>query len=206
MKNFNPYSRTASFYRYFFLKKDLPNSLCDYSWGLLIASISFPFVWVAMLFNRIKNKIYFDVKEKRYRLADFGVIPTVVGFVFTLLLFLVGIISLGIFEGIYGIKFIDKMGGINCLLLSYITGIGSVIVAVISYFTINGIINLFSRFKKELTPEEKEIKQATYIEKLTIKEKANQNQPNYFKILWLGFKAFKEKNCPLITWDYEKNK
>ena len=54
----------ASFYRYFYGTGDLPKDGCNYFWLTCLAIICTPFVWPAIVLNRLNNKIQLREDEK----------------------------------------------------------------------------------------------------------------------------------------------
>lgn len=209
----NPHTKLASFYRYFYMTEKLPNNLCTYFWGLMLAFILTPLTWLAMLHNRIYNPI----KKKTYTYEDkttyyydtpYKPVATAFGLGFTLLAFCIGAVTLISFGKLTGIDTRNFIGSSSVIL-------GCIKIYAIGLLTVFGTIALFYLLMAiwRLIPK-KEPKKETdeeYYARRKAENKAEmerriykENNPTIFTLAWKWLVAFKEKNCPIITWDYTK--
>lgn len=210
----NPHSRLAFLYRYTYLK-EVPTDGCDYFWKLLLAFFLFPLIWPAILFNHINERIWYDDFQKKYHtgLADSNIFGLFYNFIILIFGALV-IISLE------SLKVIPMNGwvtrGDSLLILFYNVGkvyfFGLFLMVTIYYVAksfvkfvvyIDALIpkkpretNLEIRLRKIREAEEKKQK---------IQAKLN-SKPSIFKLLRLRYKAYKDKNCPVLKWDYNNFK
>ncbi len=227
MNDFNPHSRLASFYRYFYLVTDLPNNLCTYFWKLLFAFIWFPLVWPAMLINYLNKKIVLEYNthneydknwrilstEKRCRyLKRHNALENGNGALLTLLILFIGVftcyyITFNCSAIFFNIDIFKSIGVICGALIIYGTGL-LVVFTAIAYFVIGiDIVRLFSKVKKVLTQEELDALQAkkdAEHEAMCERDRYRAANPNFIILTWRWIVAFKERNCPLITWEYNK--
>lgn len=225
--NLNPQSRLATFYRYFYLTNTLPNNLCAYFWALFFAFIFLPFVWIAVIINYKQNKIkrYKDSKYifknnvvvdnisfYRYLVSN-DAMKTMSGFFLTLLAMIIGAT---VYAGVLQLNpvVVNNMGLFKALTFLYLVGILSVLSIILIILIIIGLFKIINTLiysiKKEPTLEqklEKERKTMEYEEKRREKErekeKYREDNPNFLAIAWRWVVAFKEKNCPLLEWNYE---
>lgn len=239
MKNlntFNPHSSLASFYRYFYLVETTPNNLCDYFWKLLIALICFPFVWPAMAINRYNKVVWFDTAlyniweydevaghnicrgEKplnRYRIRVSQSHTTAIGALYSLVFFIAGIFSSGVLYKFFHIDLLTNGNpnvSFHLLYMLYITGVICIFSSIGLFFIIVAVCRFLSKFKKQLSQEEKEAlylaNEKRYVERskrCQERRARRQANPNFIILLFRWFKAIKEKNCPIIEWDYDNN-
>lgn len=228
----NPHSKLALFYRYFYLRTNLPKSLCDYSWSLVLAIICFPFVWSAMLVNHYKNAIslstnwvwktsdYVDeqgythkntarkVEETKY-FVDFNPLPTFVGVIISFGLIILGFIVSALGVTVFGlISLMPPNPNWMIAFQFYFMGIFACISGIVLFFIFGFLIRLLPK-KKPLTyaeQEAKELKDQEYFNAMSEKRAKTylyrQANPRITTLIWRGLVAFKDKNCPMITWDY----
>lgn len=223
MNKLNPHGYLASFYRYFYLTDKLPNNLCNYCWSLLIAFLTFPFVWMAVLMNRMSNKIKFntekynhyengefvDVRPRNRYEVGFNPIQTAYGLLFTFATVMLGAF---VFIKLLGNQPAQHQGMgyfIKGLFVVYAVGVATIISCVLLYFVYLFIYKFFIKLKKKPTTEEiiardlrAEEKRKKYWEKVHYREK----NPNFIVLFWRYIVALKEKNCPIIEWDYNKKR
>ena len=207
----NPHSKLASLYRYFYMEETLPNNLCNYFWGLFFAIICLPFTWLAILHNRVYNPITkhenkYANKTLHYYTTPFKPLPTALGLIFTVFTFVIGAVTLIIFEKITGVNtraFINQstipIGVIKMYMIGILGIIGSI-----------GLFNVLIALLRLLPKKAPETEEEFYA-RLTKENQRNKermehkrNNPNIFTLAWRWLVAFKEKNCPLIEWDYTK--
>lgn len=211
----NPHSNLASFYRYFYMTENLPNNLCNYFWGLLFAFVCLPFVWTAMLLNRILTPIKlkeYDMGEgekKKYGYSKpYNPFTTGFGVIFTTMIIVIGMVTLRI---LLGKTFGHNGDGLNVfgtspyaiILYLYCVGLLTVLGGVVTFL----ILMFLWRLLPNKTPETDE----EFYAKLTAKSQIEKERierrrtnPSFLVLTWRWLVAFKEKNCPLITWDYTK--
>ena len=243
MNKLNPHSGLASFYRHFYVTTQLPNNLCNYFWGLMFAFIMFPFVWIAMAWNRFNNFIYFDTrletvfetytapdgyvgsisageKPKNVYAKKFDTVNTAFGLIFTLLAFLVGGLSFGMILRLSNFNIIEHVlgneKGYLPMFLIYLIGIATAITFILLFVLIVWMVTFVSKFipekKSKTTVDVLEDWDKEWRDSQAKREaKAarllrRQTNPNFFILTWRWMVAFKEKNCPIITWDYEQKK
>lgn len=209
----NPHSKLASFYRYFYMEENLPNNLCNYVWSLLFAFACTPLTWLAMLHNRIYNPIR---KEKRvnymgqlmyYYKTPYKPIQTGVGIIFSFLAFMIGAVTLKIFEHISKVEIIRPSEILLGCIKIYGVGILTVFTSIALFYGLMFLWRLIPKKKeKEETNEEfharMDARNKAEMERRIYKE----NNPSFLTLVWRWLVAFKEKNCPMITWDYTKEK
>jgi hypothetical protein len=230
MNNFNPHSRLASFYRYFYLTSSLPNNLCNYFWGLTLAVILLPFVWIALAINRYHNIIKFDTTQintwkydekgnstksgskplNEYRVYEWNRHSTSMGLLFTFFSIVIGfIVGAILFKGL-GVDLMPKEyvhGGFVCVTILYIIGLISGFSLFILGLLSISLVRLLSSFQKEKTQEEEEAENAKYIAKNEADAKKRlyrRNNPYFIVLAWRYLVALKEKRCPIITWNYDE--
>lgn len=208
----------ASFYRYFYLTGDMPNNFCNYFWLLVIAFICTPFTWPAQLYNWYNKKItlrnstkWREGVEISYTYYDVGYQPvqTVIGLILNLILCVLGMLYTGPFYKFMPVcrQFFDSIPGLLIIPALITSGlIGSFIL----YYFFIAIGTLIGKIFKVKSPETDE-EWAEYYEKQRLKKEANakrkeyrKNNPNFIKMIGIWFKAYKEKNCPIIEWDEVK--
>lgn len=233
MSKLNPHSNLASFYRYFYLRETLPNNLCNYFWGLVFAFSCFPFVWIAMLINRYKKIISYDEtpvnifeyyedekgcnkskiigtkKKDEYEVQRFSQTPTGYGFAFTFFAILIGVLTSGLsLKAGYDFSFMHSFSLPLFFVKLYLLGVFSAIIVIILFILIVELHVFLYSFKKELTLEElllREEKKTIKMNKRWEKERNREVNPNFLTLTWRWIVAFKEKNCPIITWDYDND-
>ena len=215
MNDLNPYSRLASFYRYFYITGSLPNNLCSYFWSLLFAFVTLPFVWTAVFINRFNKRIVFKTytygetgkyETRKYYDVDSDRVNTLYGLVFTFLAFLLGVITLGLTQKVTGINLdVLSFGFKNWIAMFYLYGIGIVtaFASVGLFFIVMALIRLIPT-PPELTDEEYYVMLKKRSQKQFEKMEYKRLNPSFLTLTGRWLVAFKEKNCPLITWDYEK--
>lgn len=204
MIKLNQHSKIASLYRYFYVTTKLPNSLCDYFWGVIFAFCCLPITWIPMVINKINGKIVYNKQRYEYEI-EYRPLPSIFGLLFSIGIIFIGGIGSGLFYGITGVDV--SPNNIFTLAIFYVYGIVMIILSVISYFIITSIIKFISLFKKELTEQEKEqIKNAKHAELLRKmeKEEIKNKKQNFLKITWIYLKSIKNNYCPLITWENRK--
>jgi hypothetical protein len=210
----NPHSRLASFYRYFYMTENLPNNLCNYFWGLMLAFVCLPFVWLAMLINYInhpiKRKEYQeDGKIIYYYDTPFEPCATGYGIIFTFINLIIGIATIELISKL-GISTATLTFGLtNIKLLFYIYGVGILAIAssIGLFFGYMALMRLIpDKKEKELTDEEYWAKRDAEDIKERERREYKLNNPSLITLAWRWLKAFKEKNCPMIDWDYSKQK
>lgn len=213
----NPYTALASFYRYFYSTAELPNNLCNYTWKLVFAIICLPFVWTQLLINILHKRIYESSKTewngKAYvKTTCFNVqydTSVVLGLLYTILYLFLGLIVFSILEKIgFDLNVLLPKGMVITILSRfYLVGVLLFGLCIGLFFLIINIARLVTKLKGVPTAEELALKKAkidAIFDKLIEREKYREQNPNIFKLIWRGIVAFKEKNCPIITWDYTK--
>lgn len=212
MNNLNPHSRLASFYRYFYLTGDLPNNLCNYFWGLIVAFVCFPFVWTSIFLNYLTDKICYLPTINRY-CVGYKPLPTPVGLVFNIFIFIIGCVGFKLLGFIFSqtIMFflLDHMFVVSALIFLYFLGLITILVVVVVFNIIVGLVRFATSFKKKLTEEELRLQEEKETQKYTeywANKRKKEANPNFLVLTWRWLVAFKEKNCPIITWDYDNNK
>jgi hypothetical protein len=209
-------SNLASLYRYFYLTTELPNNLCTFRQGLLIAMVCIPFVLPALLLNRyvyktFVQKTYFDEYDKEYTVYRKlnNEVPTFIG-----ILIYIGFLGLGgitirflWWVGILSTEFANEWPVYIQLLIILGFGLGTTFLSVISVLSIFEAWTKIKKIKEPKTQEEWDIfwkKQEEKDKANTLKRIKKEKNPGFWKILCTRIKAIKEKNCPIIEWDNYK--
>lgn len=210
----NPHTNLASFYRYFYMREQLPNNLCNYFWNLIFAFICLPFVWTAMLLNRILTPIKlkeYDMgegeKKKYYYSTPYDPIKTGYGIVFTFLLLIIGGVMLRLVYGktLEHGNVIDAFGtsAYARLLYVYCVGILTVLCGVTAFFILMFLWRMLPKKAPE-TDEEYEARRTAENQKDRERMERRRTNPSFIVLTWRWIVAFKEKNCPMLEWDYTK--
>lgn len=199
----NAHGSLAMFYRNFYHKTELPTNLCNYFWKIVVALICTPFVWPALVINKIwfpyKYGNEYMFKPDYYRCGE---LPTYNGFLANVVIFIMGML-------------VDKiLFSINFLYLgwhkTYVNGIVGWAFIIFMFLFVAYCASLFSKLfpKKVLTLEEREKKyRMEYEESENRKAKRKLKWENSFLFLIKKrFQAWKEKNCPIIEWDHNNKK
>jgi hypothetical protein len=207
----NPHSNLASFYRQVYLEDELPNNLCNYFWAIIFGIITLPFTWLILLFNYSKGYI------KKYQLENTDGItqyyyavhcqslPTRYGFMGTIAIWMLGaltVVFISILTGHQPKEFTNALTIPMLIISVYLIGIASLFTCIGLFMSAIAIWRLIPKKPvKEETEQERKMRE--FNEKLNA---VRQRDPNIFTLAWRWLVAFKEKNCPLITWDYSKEK
>lgn len=204
----NPHSNLASLYRYFYMTDKLPNNLCIYFWGLLLLFICLPFTWLAMIFNYFNNPIQrkeyksYDDNIIYYYTMSYKSIPTMIGFFFSFLTISVSICIIAFLAkcGISETYFVNRTNSAIFTLLSlYVYGLIFIFISICLFFGIIHLVRLLP--KKSLETNEEYL---TRLNKDLKRMEHKRNNPNFITLACRWLIAFKEKNCPLLDWDYTK--
>ncbi len=216
MNKMNPHTNLASFYRYFYLTKDLPNNLCNYFWGLIFAMICFPFVWMAMAINRVNNKIsyvfdtyahfengeFIEHRKRYYYRVGFNPISTGIGILFTFMTVIIGLCTSKVLISIFIIAQLGVISSLQVVLITmYFIGVISIGAAIGLFHGIMALIRLIPN--KPLSDEERHQKRMKELEENHKRKLYREANPSFLTLTWRWVVSFKQKNCPIITWDYE---
>ena len=209
MYKVNPYSKLASLYRHTYLVQELPKSGCDYIWGLLFAILIFPFTWTVIVKNKLQKKITLYDNDNYYYVSCNADKP-IIGLIFTVLLLLIGIIFI---SGLECLSFIptnywfvegqkNAINFISNLIIVYFHGVLFVLMILFIGLGFSKLFIYFdNKFPKKPFSQEKFDK---FYADLSAKQLKKLNKkPSFFKLMYIGLKAYKEKNCPIFDWDYE---
>lgn len=209
----NPHSKLASFYRYFYLTEKLPNNLCNYCWGLVLAIICTPFVWPAIAINMFNKEIYL-YEDKQFQMYSVRgkKTATSMGIVFSFFILVIGAVTIILLEKMDIINHVHAKN-LSFLFILYLVGISTVAFSILMFYFFVAITRIIDSFKNELTEDEREAKYlaenrryAEKYEKDWENKKYREANPRFYTLMWRWIVAIKEKNCPMITWDYTKKK
>lgn len=195
----NQDSKLASFYRYFYLTATLPNNLCHYFWGLILAFVSLPFLWMAVAINMYNKRITWSEKWSEYSVSSSAMTTFTGIFIqFYALIFGAGI-------EIFLTKYLSiDFKGITSLPLALLTAIGlGILVSALIVGIFILVIALIKVYDKTITDEEKEAMAEAKYQKWLAKDRNRTLNPSFISLAWDAIVAFKEKNCPMITWSKE---
>lgn len=195
----NPHGLMARLYRNFYNTGGLPNNLCPYFWKLIIAIISFPFVWPAMLLNSFTNPYYYkkdyynDWKEYA---GGLNRIPSLIGIILNILLFFGGILLSVI---LYGKPTAQHIG----LERLYVNGIILAVFVTVFFYLIGFLIRLIPKKKKKILTYEEE-DELWRIQREKNRLSKEKWQRSFVYLCWKAFIAWKDRVCPQIEWKYDK--
>lgn len=175
----NGHSYLASLYRHTYLKQT-PHGLCDYVWGVLFAILALPFTWTVIVYNTIVKNI--ELKSDNTYDISYSASKPINGFLNTIWFLFSGILlSVG-----FGVD--DNYTIWSKLSIAYLLGLAGVAVLIGSVLLLMYSVEAY---------QEKFPRKTKY-------KPYKPSSPSIFKLIWQGFVAFKEKNCPVVTWDYTK--
>jgi hypothetical protein len=194
------HNKLAMLYREFYSKEDLPNNLCNYFWSLLIAVICTPLVWPALIINKFlapfewREGDSFGKYENPYYSRGYrSEVPIILGFLINCFLFLFGLLFTEMFYG-NTLQFMS-------LYKIYFNGVLGIAIGIL-------VITLFVKLITYLAnrnPDSDEVRRAKmdlYYEKQKLKSIKYKQSFRY--LVFQRIKAWKEQNCPLITWSNTK--
>lgn len=197
--NLSTHNKLAMLYREFYNKEDLPTNLCSYFWLSLIAVICTPLIWPALLINKLLAPFKWVTRDwgseiyPHYTRGYRHGIPTIIGLIINILLFLLGIVFTKLFYGNM-LQFMSPFKWyINGLL-----GIGLGILVITLFLKL--VTYLDNRNPKSKIQEsiERELRH----EKFRLKSIKYKQSFRY--LVWCRIVAWKENNCPIILWDLKK--
>lgn len=200
--NLSTHNKLAMLYRAFYNREQLPNNLCNYFWLTLLMLIFLPFVWPIIIINKFIAP--FEWKEKDswnnifyynpyYTRGYKTPAPHPLGFLINFVLFIVGLVCTKLF---YKNDW-EYMSNFKL----YFNGIIAVIIGII-------IITLFVKlliYLSNLNPksgDQKELEYKIRCEKDRLKSIKHKQSFRY--LTWQRIIAWKENNCPIITWKNDK--
>jgi len=195
------HNKLAMLYRAFYNKEQLPKDLCSYFWLTLIALILTPFVWPALVINKLVAPFKWkdvptwidDTAVPHYTRSYRSSIPVLLGLVFNAALFIIGIPVTKLFFG--------DMVSYMSVYKWYLNGIAGVFIfAVIITLFVKLMTYLANRNPK--SEEQEELEWQLKSEKKRLKRIKYQQSFRY--LLWQRIKAWKEDNCPILTWEDDK--
>lgn len=174
----------ANFYRNFYNTVDLPNNLCNFFWLYLIAIICYPLFWPSIIINNIYTPIQLGANLK-YKIYNRR-IPTYIGVFANIILMFTGAWTADCLNihfsntfPICDIIIFIMLGTITCICFFYL------FVILIKFYN---FLQLYKKREKS-------------IEILNERLKINEKERSFFFLLKERIKAFKDKNCPMITWE-----
>lgn len=187
-------SPLAHFYCLFYDKTILPNNLCTYFWKLLIGIICAPLLLPTLILNYFFG-VYYNKNKKQYESGN--ILPNGLG-----LLFHVVIIICGGFVSVF--LYGEILAKSLSLCAIYFNGILLILgVVCIILLIIKTVQYTYNRQpKKQLSDEEQHQEYLKLMEKLRIADVKKKS--SFLYIMKHTIIAWKEKNCPLITWENEK--
>lgn len=195
----NPHGLMARLYRNFYNTGGLPNNLCPYFWKLVIAIISFVFVWPVIVINSLlspyyyKKEYYDDWKEFT---GGINRIPTAIGIILNLLLFLSGGLLTVMIYGKSAVEYVGFSG-------VYINGIIIVVAAVLFFKLAGFLLDLIPKKKKKILTYEEE-DELWRIQREKKRLKREKWEQSFVYLCWKAFIAWKDRVCPQIEWKYDK--
>jgi hypothetical protein len=218
MSNLNPYTRLASFYRYFYLTEKLPNNICSYTQKLIFAFIMLPFTWIAVLQNylakAVKPNVDYNGKQGFYVRED---VVTAYGLAYSVGVLFIGIFITSLLDKLF---LIDNKPFINnyitatiWLLLFYFLGIIYILLIVCFVYIIKhivyGVVKIIDYINKDKPKPTNEEIISQWVKTNELKEAKRlkrESNPSLLRLMIKRLIAFKERNCELITWDYKYEK
>jgi uncharacterized membrane protein len=190
------HNQLAMLYRNFYNEMSLPNNLCAYFWKIVICLICIPFIWPALLFNKIfdpfKWKNYYGNGEF-YKRNNYIAIHNVIGLLFQFIIFSFGIVFTKLYWNFTNLSLFS-------LIDIYSNGI---IMIILCLSIIIPIVLLIKKIPIHIeTEEELELKYKAKSAKNQLKELKYRQSFRY--LLIQRFKAWKNNNCPIIEWEDTK--
>lgn len=191
----NIHSNPAKLYRAFYNKDTLPNNLCDYFWAVVLAIICIPFTYPILIINAFLWPIYYDIDRKKY-CCNYERLRAYFGLIMNILFVLAGIF---LCKEVYGRETLSYIPFWKI----YLNGIGFAL-GIASVFL--GFVFGLYLISKILDPILGSKKNKEYWDKLDERKKQRQSQKerSFRYLIKKQFKAWKEKNCPIIEWTNEK--
>ena len=146
------------------------------------------------------------VVEQNYYVSN-NAMHSLFGLIFSFSTMAIGMFTISILIT-FGVRF-EKTDVITALSIFYGFGLITIITSILVYH----LIILVSRFISYLFPKkdtetdeearEKRLKKSKELEEKRLRREAN---PSIFVLAWRWIVAYKEKNCPIIYWDYDRYK
>ena len=192
---FNAHSFLASLYRHTNIK-NVPNGLCDFVWGLLFGIIMLPFTWLVIVFNLSNKSIEYNEYRKEY--SFYGAEKPLSGTLYSLACIVIGAFVVISIDKLSSCGLKAYLNSIDTLLFIGITYVIGILTIAFFIFLIWGIVRLVDVYEKKY-PKVHSYETHEYVE-------PKVKTPSIFVLFWRGIVAYKEKNCPLITWDYTNKK
>lgn len=192
----NTHGTTAMFYRGFYNKEEVPGNLCAYFWKLIFAIIFTPFVYPALIVNKLLNPFCYKEKYKSYYISGGERMKTLWGIVLNLIIFFAGCF---VSSWIFTKPMMQHMSFYKI----YFNGFLAVAGLLFSIYFLIVLIRLIPRKEpKELSEEEY---QKQYVEQREKEDKREAKWKRSFLYLCIqAFIAFKNKVCPIIEWENKK--